>query len=246
MFKRRKKAIFYSFSILLLFIVMLVVSYFISPQPINAMMVGLSDMEKHDAHVYMEPRLPDNTKNIIINDLEQSRERIAEIFGGMESSPTILFVHSSEALKRYANKNRTGQTYYMYWGSYIVIGPKGFSVDVMAHELMHAELRKRIQNKDQVPVWFDEGLATVVDKRYVSTGSSVAVDYRLDELKSRDSFYDPLRLNDNYEIAHHEVIRWYEIVGNSGLNELTVRLNQGESFDELYKQIETNSVKNSE
>lgn len=125
----------------------------------------------------------------------------------------MLFVQSPQALKKYAQKNRTGQTYYTYWGHYIVIGPDGFNEDVLVHELLHSELRTRLKNKDKVPVWFDEGLATVVDHRYIR--------------------------NENYEIAHSEVARWFWIVGKSGLSELIEGLNKGGAFNELYKAIES-------
>jgi hypothetical protein len=153
------------------------------------------------------------------------------------ASPTILFVQSPQALEKYTQKNRTGQTYYTFWGHYIVIGPDGFNEDVIAHELMHSELRTRLKNKDKVPVWFDEGLATVVDHRYIRN-ENLSLDH-INDLRSRDAFYDPSQVKENYEIAHSEVTRWLGIVGKEGLAELIEGLNKGGGFNELYKAIES-------
>lgn len=74
-------------------------------------------------------------------------------------------------------------------GYYVVIGPDGFNEDVIAHELLHSELRTRLKNKDKVPEWFDEGLATVVDHRYIRN-EYLSLDH-INDLSSRDAFYEP-------------------------------------------------------
>lgn len=238
MFKRSKLIIVSI--ILVLCVLILVGSYMLKPQPVNAMMVSFSDMEEHDGKVYVEPGVSEATKNSLLSDLEQAKGKILEVFEEIQASPTIIFVQSSEAVQHYAQKNQTGQTYYMYWGSYIVIGPRGFDADVIAHELMHTELRKRLGNEDKVPVWFDEGLATLVDSRYISNISIVPDN--LADLSSGSSFYDPQRVKENYERAKDEVTRWYGVVGKSGLNELIDGLNTGKSFEELFKEIEEKST----
>ncbi|MEK5254497.1 hypothetical protein NST74_13620 [Paenibacillus sp. FSL F4-0125] len=236
MMKKRKKK-FIIAAILSIFPMLLVGSYMLNPQPVHAMMVDFSSMEERVEHVYVEPDIPVNMEDMILNDLTQSKERISEVFDGLQANPTILFVQSSKALEKYAQNNRTAQTYYTYWGHYIVVGPDGFNEDVIAHELLHSELRTRLMNKDKVPVWFDEGLATVVDHRYIRD-ESLNLDH-INDLSSRDAFYEPSQVKANYEIAHSEVVRWFGIVGKSGLMELIEGLNQGGTFNELYKAIES-------
>lgn len=236
MIKKRKKT-FIIAAFLSIFLMLLIASYMLNPQPVHAMMVDFSSMEEQDEQVYLEPDISENIEYLIINDLEQSKERISEIFDGLHSTPTMLFIQSPQALKKYAQKNRTGQTYYTYWGHYIVIGPDGFNEDVIAHELLHSELRTRLKNKDKVPVWFDEGLATVVDHRYIRN-ENLSLDH-INDLSSRDAFYEPSQVKENYEIAHSEVTRWFGIVGKSGLAELIEGLNKGGAFNELYRAIES-------
>lgn len=110
---------------------------------------------------------------------------------------------------------------------------------MIAHELMHSELRKRLKNKDKVPVWFDEGLATLVDYRY-NSDKFISFD-KINELSSRDDFYEPSHVKENYEIAHSEINRWFGIVGKSGLVELIDGLNNGKEFKTIYKSIESQS-----
>ncbi|MBY3620627.1 hypothetical protein HGO21_13815 [Acinetobacter sp. CUI P1] len=236
MIKKRKKS-FIIVSFLSIFLLLLIATYMLNPQPVHAMMVDFTSMEELDDRVYVEPDIPKNIEYLILNDLEQSKERISGIFDGLHSTPTMLFVQSPQALKKYAQKNRTGQTYHTYWGHYIVIGPDGFNEDVIAHELLHSELRTRLKNKDKVPVWFDEGLATVVDHRYIRN-EYLSLDH-INDLSSRDAFYEPSQVKENYEIAHSEVARWFGIVGKSGLAELIDGLNKGGAFNELYKAIES-------
>lgn len=90
-----------------------------------------------------------------------------------------------------------------------------------------------------MPIWFDEGLATVVDHRYIRN-DNLSLD-NLNDLSSRQAFYDSSRVKINYEIAHSEIMRWLETVGESGLLELIEGLNQGETFYVLYKAIESRS-----
>ncbi len=233
--KIKKKLVFISCIILFLFILIILVSYMLTPQPVNAMMVSLSSMTEYDNNIYLEKSIPKKTKEELINDYEKSKIKILDCFDEIRAKPTIIFVQSPESLKRYA-QNQTGQTYYMYWGNFIVIGPKGFNEDVIAHELIHSELRKRLRNKNLVPVWFDEGLATLVDNRYsINNINEINFD-ALDGLKNKGNFYDPIRSRENYLIAKSEVSRWYRTNGNTGLNNLINGLNKGITFNELYKE----------
>jgi hypothetical protein len=166
-------------------------------------------------------------------EYKKSRTKILEYYDEISSTPTIIFVQTPEALKHYA-KNQMGQTYYMYWGNYIVIGPNGFNEDVIAHELMHSELRERVKNQNFVPVWFDEGLASLVDDRYSIKNDYKMSSDKLESLKKRSIFHDPSKSRENYQIAKSEVARWIGIRGRNGLKDLINGLNKGTSFMVLY------------
>lgn len=231
--KKKKRLLFIGIIPILVILLLLLISYILSPQPVNAMMVGFSGMTKYDNHIYMEKNIPKETKAELINDYAKSKTKILEFFNDLTAKPTIIFVQSQKAIHRYA-ENPTGQTYYMYWGNYIVIGPNGFNEDVIAHELMHSELRERLNNKHQVPVWFDEGLATLVDDRYSAKDNYKTDSGALERLENKGAFYDPLNSRENYQTAKDEVHRWYGINGKTGLKQLINGLNKGIPFDKLY------------
>ncbi|WHY21932.1 hypothetical protein QNH28_13505 [Paenibacillus sp. G2S3] len=109
---KSKKPIIIITAFLSFLLLMLIVVYMINPQPVNTMMVEFSSMEKQGKHVYVEPDISEVTTTILLNDFEQSRERVSGFFEDLKDNPTLLFVQSPHALEKYAQKNRTGQTYY--------------------------------------------------------------------------------------------------------------------------------------
>ncbi len=84
----------------------------------------------------------------------------------------------------------------------LVIGPKGRTVDIIAHELAHGEISARtspLLRSYKLPVWFDEGLAMQLDLR-VTYGPDVLEAYRndpaiklpgLDEIGRPSGFFVP-------------------------------------------------------
>lgn len=194
--------------------------------------------------LYVEPGLQSSEQEELLRTVESAESKIAEVFGGRSSSPKIIAVQSQKALQKYA-ENSTGQTYYYPWKNYIVIGPKGLNESVISHELTHAELRERLHNKHKVPAWFDEGLAAMVDGRFinnegvwneVTAQGKIAVNFSL--LESHSAFeYGTAEAQRNYNLACYEVSRWFNIAGQEGLLKLIDALNAGGDFSEQYKRI---------
>ncbi|GAB3885456.1 hypothetical protein [Spirosoma agri] len=152
------------------------------------------------------------------------------------------------------------------WGaSYLVLGPEGNNTDVIAHELCHDELFSRLgwwTVKRQIPQWFNEGLALMVDYRF----SSPAVWERPTKASRADSLFDSepvlsfprqpmLTLSDlettrdffggsyshvmqAYQTSADEVARWLSIVGQPGVPALTNAMENGDDFRHTYQQLE--------
>ncbi|GAB2566425.1 hypothetical protein [Spirosoma areae] len=157
------------------------------------------------------------------------------------------------------------------WGtSYLVLGPDGNNADVIAHELCHDELFTRLgwwRVKRQIPQWFNEGLALMVDYRF----SSPAVWEQPDSSKHHDSLFSEgsriplsrlpmLKLTDlettrdffggdythtmlAYQTSAGEVARWLSLVGKAGVPALTNALADGDNFGETYRRLERISRK---
>ena len=117
----------------------------------------------------------------------------------------------------------------------VFIGPKGRSVDVVAHELVHAEVFERVgpwARATQLPVWFDEGLAMQVDYREAYDLSENFDTSFVRTLASPADFYtageDALTMN--YGSAKVEVARWVAGVGARSVFAQLARLRNGEPF----------------
>ncbi|WP_150275200.1 hypothetical protein [Paenibacillus tepidiphilus] len=205
-----------------------------------------SRMERISVNTYVEKQVDPHQRDQIAERLRASRESVAGLFGSKEASPVLIFVQSAEGQRRYA-ENPTGQTYYLYWGNYIVLGPQGMDSAVISHELVHAELRERLLNKAKVPAWFDEGLATMVDGRYTdydtvwrkeTNGGERKID--LESMESSAAFaYGTAEAYTHYNLACYEVTRWYSRVGRQGLLQFIDDLNSGQPFASAYADIET-------
>lgn len=94
-------------------------------------------------------------------------ERITETYGELVATPWMV-ITSDVATARKWGSNEIGAMNRMSWCSCIIIGPEGQNVDEIAHELLHAEIQKRVglwRLLSEVPVWFEEGAALTLDNR---------------------------------------------------------------------------------
>ncbi|MDY0037377.1 MAG: hypothetical protein RBS05_15815, partial [Zoogloea oleivorans] len=133
-----------------------------------------------------------------------------------------------------------GSTQFIGSRACVMVGPKGQSVDVVAHELMHAEIHHRVgylKRFLQLPTWFDEGVAMQVDYRTrysLSPQDSQTADY-VRGLTTFSSFFkgDEQAVVRNYASAKQVVASWLSKVGTTSLYAHLQRLKNGESFAEI-------------
>ena len=117
------------------------------------------------------------------------------------------------------NFTEYGVTHFSPWGGpFIVIGPKGTNVDVLAHEIMHARQFHRwgyIGRETSVPTWLDEGWAMQVDYRGgygLSTLCTGAPEPVLAEIATAGDFFvaDLDQRRRHYAYAKLVVADWVE------------------------------------
>ncbi|HEX6928981.1 MAG TPA: hypothetical protein VF267_07005 [Gammaproteobacteria bacterium] len=167
-----------------------------------------------------------------------ARSRIETAFGAPRANPAIVFIQE-EARFSLGAMGDTASSYFTPARSCIVVGAKGRSVDVLAHELMHAELAERVgffARMKRIPVWFDEGLAMQVDHRRVySVDLDDATDTTVREYVTYQQFFDhdDGQLVQNYRAAKAEVARWLRSVGNETLYASLERIRSGETVGEV-------------
>ncbi len=171
---------------------------------------------------------------------EQARARIVQTFGASRSRPMVAFLEDTQAFwPLRINEHGSAATL----ANCVVIGPKGQSVDVVAHELMHRELSERVglwRELTTIPTWFHEGVAMQVDHRprYLLQPGQVyetGLDGAVDSLRSVRQFNrgDDEEITQHYRFAKAEVARWLEQVGPAHLYAHLERIRAGESFRDV-------------
>lgn len=196
-------------------------------------------------------------------------DRIRRFWGDKRGEAILIYCPRQSDYQRYcAGGEGAGCSVGTPWGSsYLILGPDGNNTDVIAHELCHDELFSRIgwwRVKRQIPQWFNEGLALMVDYRFTnpavwehpdsSEQTSPFVEestmpsfpqrplLTLTELETTRDFFggDYAHTMLAYQTAADEVSRWLAIVGRAGIPALTDAIRAGYEFGESYRQLERN------
>lgn len=171
--------------------------------------------------------------------LSNAKGRIGEAFGDPRSVPTVVFFNSATSFWP-LQLNEYGSTQFIGPKTCVLIGPKGRNVDVVAHELMHAEIADRIGVRAKfadLPTWFDEGLAMQVDFRpeydLAEGGDHDTKSVRA--LRSARAFFAPdsQQLTNNYASAKAEVAAWTARVGDASVYAQLERMRRGEAFESV-------------
>ncbi|WP_338791611.1 DUF1570 domain-containing protein [Bernardetia sp. MNP-M8] len=168
-----KKWIGIAFLLLIFWLILLTFLY--APTLIRSIFLKdlyLDKLKFEQTDIYVNPAMNKEERQNIIILYKKSRIRIDSLFGSSRARPSILVGTTNEVMQRFGNSNaqgQTGMTHLTPFGTYIILSPEGTNIDVLSHELSHAELIERLgwqTRRNKIPIWFDEGLAMLVDKRF--------------------------------------------------------------------------------
>ena len=103
--------------------------------------------------------------------LATARARLTRFWGDRRGRATLIYCPQQADYEQYCiGGEGAGCSLGTPWGeSFLILGPDGNNADVIAHELCHDELFARLgwwRTKREIPVWFNEGLALMVDYRF--------------------------------------------------------------------------------
>lgn len=254
----------YSLFLLISFLLIVVFGFlFIFPQVVRCYTINLSaDFSKQEGGVYISEGAGAEQTSSLLALLKKSRQRLAGFWGSMQSEPTIIFCHTEELYRKYGSISGSPANYFgTPLGTYVVISPQGLNVDVLSHEMCHAELTQRVgwfTMSRKVPQWFNEGIALMVDYRYPDNGMDNTyenyqrkwqrtslqgqIKISLQDIESVETFYkgDAFWINLAYLRSGLEVSRWLAKVEQQGLLELTQALQNGASFEEAWTRTMNN------
>lgn len=217
--------------------------------------------------VYVDERVTAREQTRFRGQVLTARDRIQRFWGDRRGRAVLIYCPKQSDYEQYCvGGEGAGCSVGTPWGaSYLILGPDGNNADVIAHELCHDEIFARLgwwRVKRQIPQWFNEGLALMVDYRF----SSPAVWERPDSARSSASAFDDddmmpfarrpmIKLADlettrdffggdygdvmlAYQTAAEEVARWLAVVGRAGVPALTTAVANGEDFGDAYRQLE--------
>ena len=183
----------------------------------------------------------------IKSTIDTAADRVSDFWGEIQSSPVIIISDNDDTIASLGGDHNTLTTVFFRAYSYIAVSDEYLNTDVIAHEMMHAELHARIYKgklpQTLIPVWFDEGIATQCDYReqYSEEEWVIKTDNGADmidfnEMDTAEEFYggDVQDRRFRYLICRHELKCWIENYGTDALFQLIERVNAGENFYELY------------
>ena len=206
-----------------------------------------SSFEKAADQIYVNKNYAGNIKEAI-QLTEEALERDRAFFGELqctETTKTIVIICDDDKLLSKLGGDHDTKTSFDPKKNYISVSDEYLNIDIIAHELTHAELHTRLNMNalKRIPTWFDEGLATQNDYReqygldaWIEQTDNGKNALSLEDMDTGSEFYAGT-VEDRrfcYLNAKHEVGVWMETHQQKGLLELLDKLNNGEEFDTAY------------
>ncbi len=240
MYKSKKTVIGSAFSLLAVAFLAFSQSHVIA-----SVAIGVSDYIEVAPNLYVDPLFSSDEQVSIATLASEAKERVESIYGQMVSTPNIIVSSTEKRSARFLpGPLPPGATYSLPWGQYIPIAPNGNDINVMAHELVHAEVYHRlgfIKSLRSLPVWFNEGVAMQVDYRQEKAWTYIMEGHELPSVSSLETtqqFFSGDRAL-NYAAAKVEVSAWLSSPSYSNLYDFIAEIRSGKDFYELYGDVDT-------
>lgn len=175
----------------------------------------------------------------------QARERVTAFFGELHCTDLTIIICDNEKITEKIGDKCTYTYFVPAPKNYTCLSNEYFNVDVVAHEMTHAELHSYLSRNTprSLPTWFDEGLATQNDYREkysfenwaekTDNGKNVTP---LEEMDTSAEFYcsDDEERQFHYICAKYEVRDWLDKHSAKELIELVKAVMNGADFYQLY------------
>ncbi len=217
--------------------------FIIFPNETRSILIGFSKFKK-EGSLYYNPSISGNSIEKVQTLIKGASERVNRFWGSMKSSPVFIYCEQETDFKKYSINPGAPAVTYCKLGEHIVLSREGIDIDVIAHEISHAELYDRVGFyiwTFKLPDWFKHGLAMQNDYRNyfsVDTLRARTDNFKtipdITNLKTSAQFYsgttDQIMLR--YMAAKYVINKWYT---RDKLDRLLSDLRSGKSFDESFK-----------
>lgn len=242
--------------------------FFLYPQVFFCQLIDFSNFQKIKTNIYASPSLKVRQHANIIKIIKKAEVRVDSFWSGQQASPKIILCGTPQEYEKYCQSTEgAGCSLGTPWGqSFVILNVQGLNVDVLSHEMSHVELFKRlgwVKTTWEVPQWFNEGTALMLDRRFVSTTDSVGryLTYtgewlyqtrggrhslELKDISSVKGFFsgNQKRVMLAYMTSGMEVSYWLAFAGRNGLLKLMSEMESGHTFDDSYAKVEKEARKN--
>lgn len=199
-------------------------------------------------NVYVSKNMEESDRKIFLTNYDSACKRIIHFFGSKQTTSPMIVGNDGEVMQKFGNQRhgKAGMTHFTPMGTYIVIDKEGLNIDVISHELAHAELFTRLGWKNRtflIPTWFDEGIAMLLDCRFAEAEEewrfmTLNSDYvpNLEEISTPEAFFgNPHHTLANYLSAKDEVKKWYAKNGKEGLERIISCIDKEGNFKTCYE-----------
>ena len=178
---------------------------------------------------------------------DEAKERVEEFFGDLRclDDTVFIFFDDDRSLQKLGGEKETYTVFFPSVKNYIMISNEHLNLDILSHELTHAEMHIRLSESalKKLPSWFDEGIAVQNDYReqysleqWIEQTDNGNHTIALEDMDEPSEFYAGTSEEKcfRYINAKHEVGEWMETHKQQGLLELIDELNNGEEFSTAY------------
>jgi hypothetical protein len=211
-------------------------------ESISCNFVEYLNFDKVQDNVFVSKDMNHKERESFLNLVDQAFARVQQVYRYTNNKPIFIASASSSSLKPYFS-NEYGSTAFAPGRACVVIGPKGLNVDVISHELVHAEIFHLLGYWKRLlllPVWFDEGAAMQVDFRTLYTEQKYIGPtdqlYKIESLRYGFQFYsgDDEELTRHYAMAKEHLRLFLEKIGYPQMFSFIKQVKDTYNFKDTY------------
>ncbi|MCP4492729.1 MAG: hypothetical protein GY820_36300 [Gammaproteobacteria bacterium] len=218
---------------------------------VHAATISYSNFEKHDERIYIDNLLKNEEKKNVLLLLKEAENRIIKSFGEYTATPKIIVVSTDKGAKKYGLGGSPGIVHIAPWEQYMIININKSGIDVIAHELLHTEVTKRLGYliwQIKMPVWLNEGIGMQVDYRqqYKNDNKRISAEEfsKIVTLQKSSDFWSNDREQniENYRLSKAAVSEILKHSGNKSMYSMLTKIKEGESAHLAFRVEETNKL----
>ena len=245
--KEKKVALSVIFSLILLIVAAVVWFFAFNPTGYRMSVSHRASFEKISDNVYIN-RNYTGSRDAITQLIDEAKSRVADFFGSLTCQDyTVMIICDDEKLlaKLGGDHDTHHATLFPVKRSYVSVSTEYLTIDILAHELSHAELYERLSGKAfrRLPTWFNEGIALQNDYReqygpeawaeQTDNGKNIVAH---EDMDTAAEFYSGTKEDRRFRYlnAKHDIAEWLEKHGLQGFMALIDSLNGGEDFSAAY------------